>query len=172
MLLTIPQKYLKGLLKNFGALKISQIEQLLKMKNKNYTYKQTVLSMIHNGEVREIGDFLTSLNRGIIPENIIAIDIMLRIENEKIELIQKGTDPFNVTFFKYKKEKLWRFDICVVKPGYEQVVTAKLEGINSKYRTIIFVLENPDQQEILIAPCKYCFAWKENGEYHFYKESR
>lgn len=172
MLLTVPQKYLKGLLKDFGALKINQIEQLLKMKDKHYTYKQMALPMIHNGELREIGNFLCYPGREIISENIIAVDIMLKIENEKIDVIQKGAEPFNITFFKHKQDKLWRFDICVVKPGYEILVTAALEGINAKYRTVIFVLENPDQHKLLIAPCDYCFVWQEKGEYHFYKETR
>ena len=170
MLLTVQQKYLKGLLKDFGGLKKCQIEILLKMQNQYATYEGTALPMIRNGEAREIGEYLTAPKGNIIRENIIAIEIMLKIENERIEVIQKGTAPFDVTFFKKRRDKLWRFDICVVKPEYEIVVTAALEGINPKYRTIIFVLENPEQQENLIAPCDYCFAWMKNGEYHFYKE--
>lgn len=172
MFLTVPQKYLKGLLKDFGALKKSQIEMLIKIQNQHLTYENTVRPMIHNGEAREIGEFLTSQNGRIVPENIIAIDIMLKIGGEKITVIQKGAEPFEVTFYKHRDDKLWRFDICVVKPGYERVVTSALECINAKYRIVIFVLENPEQQENLIAPCEYCFAWKKDGEYHFYKESR
>ena len=97
---------------------------------------------------------------------------MLKMENEKIEVIQKGTKPFTVTFFKKRNDKLWRFDIIVVNSGEERIITAMLEGINPKYRTVIFVLENPEQQENLTVPCDYCFAWKKNGEYHFYKEKR
>lgn len=172
MLLTVPQKYLKELLKDFGGLKKSQIETLLKMQNKYLTYERTAIPLIRNGEAMEIGEYLISQKGGIIQENVTAVEIMLMIESECIDVIQKGTEPFTVTFFKKRSEKLWRFDICVVKPGYEIVVTAALEGINPKYRTIIFVLETPEQQENLIAPCDYCFTWKENGEYHFYKEKR
>ena len=169
MLLTVPQKYLKGLLRDFGGLKKSQIDILLKMQNKYTTYERTAIPLIRNGEAMEMGKYLISQKGEIIQENVTAVEIMLMIESECIDVIQKGTEPFAVTFFKKRSEKLWRFDICVVKPGYEIVVTAALEDINPKYRTIIFVLENPEQQENLIAPCDYCFAWKENGEYHFYK---
>lgn len=172
MFLTVPQKYLKGLLKDFGALKKCQVEALLKMKDKYLNYERTVIPMINGREAMEKGEYLTTYNSSIVYENIIAFDIMLMIDDENIEVIQKGNPPFTLTFFKKRSEKLWRFDICVVKPGYEMVVTAALEGINPKYRTIVFVLENPKQQENLIAPCDYCFAWKQKGEYHFYKESR
>lgn len=172
MLLTVPQKYLKDLLKDFGGLKKSQIEMLLKMQGKYITYERTVIPLIRNGEAMEIGEYLTAQKGNIIRENVVAVEIMLKIESECIEVIQKGTAPFTLTFFKKRSDKLWRFDICVVKPGYELVLTSALEGINAKYRTIIFVLEYPEQQENLIAPCDYCFAWKEKGEYHFYKETR
>lgn len=172
MLLTVPQKYLKDLLKDFGALKKNQVESLLKIKDKYSNYERTVIPMINGREAMEKGEYLTTYNSSIVRENIIAIDIMLMIENENVEVIQKGNAPFTLTFFKKRSDKLWRFDVCVVKPGYEMVLTAALEGINPKYRTIIFVLENPEQQENLIAPCDYCFAWKQNGEYHFYKELR
>lgn len=172
MLLNGPQKFLKGMLRDFGALRRNQVELLLKMQNPYFSYDQTVVSMIHNGLAREVGDYLTTLNGNISLENIIAIDIMLRIESEKIDVIQKGAPPFKVTFFKKKNEKLWRYDVCVVEAGKEMFITSALESINPKYRTIIFVLENPEQQENIIVPCDYCFAWKKNGEYHFYKESR
>ena len=172
MFLTVPQKFLKGLLKDFGALKKSQAELFIKMYNRYCTYEQTVLPLLRNGEAKEIGEYLTSPNGKITQENILALDIMLMIENEKVDYIQKGTAPFTVTFFKQKNGKLWRFDICVVKLGYERLVTAALEGINVKYRTVVFVLENPIQQESLIAPCEYCFAWEKLGKYHFYKEKR
>ena len=171
MLLTVPQKYLMGLLKDFGGLKKYQIELLLKMQNNHSTYERTVTPLVRNGEAMEVADYLTTQKGKIVKENVTAIEIMLKIESDCIEVIQKGTEPITVTFFKMRSEKLWRFDICVVKPGYEMVVTAALENINPKYRTVIFVLEYPEQQENLIAPCDYCFAWMENGEYHFYKET-
>ena len=55
MLLTVPQKYLKDLLKDFGGLKKSQIEMLLKMQGKYITYERTVIPLIRNGEAMEIG---------------------------------------------------------------------------------------------------------------------
>lgn len=172
MLLTVPQKFIKGLIRDLSALKKNQVEIILKMHNENLNYKQTVMPLLNNGILQETGEFLHMRNGRIIPENAIAVDIMLRIESENIEVIQKGAKPINVTFFKKRNDKLWRFDIIVVKPGDERIITAILEGINSKYRTVVFVLENPEQQENLIAPCDYCFAWKKNGDYHFYKEVR
>ena len=47
-----------------------------------------------------------------------------------------------------------------------------IEGKNAKYRVIVFVLENPEQQKNIFVSCEYCFAWIEDGEYKFYKEKR
>lgn len=170
MLLTVPQKYLKELLKEFGALKIRQTKKLIRMKIPDYSYYKTIKPLIAIGDIKEQGEYILDSN-GIIDADIItAIDIMLEIESKTIEMIQKGKSPFTLTFFKHREEKLCRYDICTAKQGLEQLLTAELENINAKYRTVVFVLESPEQQDNLFAPCEYCFVWKEEGEYHFYKE--
>ena len=123
------------------------------------------------GQIEKIdGEYILDSN-GIIDADIItAIDIMLEIESKTIEMIQKGKSPFTLTFFKHREEKLCRYDICTAKQGLEQLLTAELENINAKYRTVVFVLESPEQQDNLFALCEYCFVWREEGEYHFYKE--
>lgn len=170
MLLTVAQKYLKELLKEFGALKRKQIEKLLRMKTPDYSYYPTIKPLITMGDINEQGEYILDSNGTFDVGIITAVDVMLKIETKQIDVIQKGKSPFTLTFFKQRGEKLCRYDICIAKQGLEQVLTAELENINAKYRTIIFVLEFPEQQENLFAPCEYCFVWKEDGEYHFYKE--
>ena len=172
MLLNVSQKYFCGLLSEFGALKKEQAEKLLLMKNQYFTYKQTVNPLICRGLVREKDGCILDREGEVNEDIIISFDVMLKLEDKSLEVIQKGKSPFTVTFFRFKKEKLWRYDICIVKQGFERVVSAMLEGMNSKYRVIIFVLENPDQQKDLYVSCEYCFVWKKQGEYHFYKEKR
>lgn len=136
MLLTVPQKYLKELLKEFGALKINQAKKLIRMKIPDYPYYKTIKPLIAVGEIKEQGEFIFDSN-GIIDANIItAIDIMIEIESKKIDMLQKGKSPFTLTFFKHREEKLCRYDICIAKQGLEQVLTAELENINAKYRTV------------------------------------
>ena len=170
LLLTVQQKYIKELLKTFGALKIKQIKKLLRMKFEDYSYYQTVNPLMTMGEVKVHGEYILD-SRSIVDEAVItAIDVMLEIEPNKIDIIQKGKDLFALTFFKQREDKLCRYDICIASQGLEHVLTTQLENINAKYRTIVFVLEFPEQQENLFAPCEYCFVWKKEGKYHFFKE--
>ena len=129
MLLTVPQKYLKELLKEFGALKIRQAKKLIRMKIPEYSYYKTIKSLIAIGDIKEQGEYILDSN-GIIDADIItAIDIMLEIESKTIEMIQKGKSPFTLTFFKHREEKLCRYDICTAKQGLEQLLTAELENL-------------------------------------------
>ena len=48
---------------------------------------------------------------------LLAIDIMLLMEPKHIESVQKGSEPFALTFFRQRQEKLWRYDVCIVTPG-------------------------------------------------------
>lgn len=49
------------------------------------------------------------------------------------------------------------------------MISAALEGISTKYRMMVFILEKPEQQKSIFVPCEHCFTWKDNGEYRFYK---
>lgn len=172
MLLTLPQKYLKDLLKDLGVLTKAQAEKLLRMKYPQKSHKNEIHQLLVMHEIYEQGQYLLDENGKIGREIISAIDVMLLISTRSIDIIRNGNRPFELTFFKFKGEKLWRYDICIVKSGTEIVVTTLLEKINAKYRVIIFVLDYPEQQKSIYVPCEFCFAWKENGEYHFYKETR
>lgn len=171
MLLTVPQKYIKEIVEQFGAVKKSQAEKLLEIRFQKKQCIGAIRQLVLKKELRESGEYILADNAKITEDSIKAIDVMLSIGGEN-EIMQKGNNPFAVTFFKYREDKLWRYDICVVKQGSEQIITAALENIYAKYRVVVFVLDNPIQQEDIIVPCEYYFVWKENGEYHFYMEKR
>lgn len=170
MLLSKPQKKLIEILRNFGAVREDQAFQLLKMDYSNLQLEPTIRQLICGGQIRRESNCLL-LPDGKLDENILcAIDVMLLLEKKHIEMIQKGNNPFTLTFFKERSEKLWRYDVCVVKPGTEILIDALLENINHKYRMIVFVLEKQEQQMSLTVPCEHCYAWKQDGSYRFYKE--
>lgn len=171
MLLTVAQKYLIRCLNDFGGVTKSQAEKLLQLKYPNSTHKSEIHQLLRLGEIKEQGEYLSNKNIGLSTDNISAIDIVLLIADNN-SIIQKGKKPFAVTIFKYRNEKLWRYDVCIIKPEFERLVNAELEDINAKHRTIIFLLDNPDQEKNIYVPCECCFTWKENGEYRFYKEKR
>lgn len=169
MFLTTPQKKLLDILREFGTLRTDQAERLLKMDNPAIQLAAHLHPLERGGRVQRHGDCITLQHSPPNTDMMEMIDIMLLLEPEHIAHFQKGAQPFAVTFFKYREDKLWRYDICKVSPGTEPVVTALLEGINAKYRMLVFVLENLAQQHGIRVQCEQCFAWKENGEYKFYK---
>lgn len=169
MLLSKPQKDLLELVRKYGAVRTGQAKRLLRQKYPDLNFDTIVHQMECGALLWKENDLLHDPGRTASPEVLLAIDIMLLLEPQRIETMQKGTEPFALTFFRQRKEKLWRYDICIVTPGREPVIYAALENISHKYRMIVFVLDSPEQQTKLAVPCEHCFAWKENGTYKFYK---
>lgn len=171
MLLSRPQKNLIEILRHFGAVRENQLFQLLKMDYPNLQLEPAIRQLVCGGQIRRDSGYLMLSDGGKIDQKVLcAIDVMLLLETKHIEMIQKGSNPFTLTFFKERSEKLWRYDVCVVKPGTEILIDALLENINHKYRMIVFVLEKREQQKSLTVPCEHCYAWKQDGSYRFYKE--
>lgn len=169
MFLTVPQRRLLDILRQFRTIRTDQAEKLLKMEEPKLQFTPMLRALECGGRVRRHGEYLTLQNAPLNTDTIEMIDVMLLLEPKRIEQFQKGDNPIAVTFFKYREDKLWRYDICRVVPGTEAVVNTLLENINAKYRMIVFVLENPEQRYGISVPCERCFAWKEDGEYKFYK---
>lgn len=169
MLLSKPQKELLELTRQYGALRSEQAEKLLQQKYSGLNFNTIVHQMECGGLLQNEQGILCESGRSADPDILLAIDIMLLMEPKHIEMMQKGTRPFALTFFRQRKEKLWRYDVCIAAPGREPVLCAMLEDIRHKYRMVVFVLDSPEQRTKLAVPCEHCFAWKENGAYKFYK---
>lgn len=169
MLLSKPQKSLIRLLREFGAVREGQAQRLLIMEYPGLKWEPVIRQLENGGLVRRTDGYVQLPDH--CPEiNLLnAIDVMLLLSPKKIELFQKGTPPFSVTFFKERDQTLWCYDICSVSLGRELAVSAALEGISTKYRMMVFILEKPERQKSLFVPCEHCFTWKDNGEYRFYK---
>lgn len=169
MLLSKAQKSLLEMLRSFGALRGIQAEHLLGMDYPSAQIKPAIHQLICQSLVHQKNDCITAPNREPDMNILDAIDIMLLLEPDHVELFEKGVPPFVLTFFRQRQDKLWRYDICPVIPGKEMLISALVENINQKYRIIVFILETPEQQKMLIVPCEHCFTWMENGVYRFYK---
>ena len=178
MLLSKSQKALLDMLRRVGAMREDAARRLLLMSYPQTSWEPIVHQLECLGQIRRTYGFITRMDeQRAVPETIQAIDIMLLMEPEKVELFQQGTPPFSLTFFKQRlgmhhgeqQYRLWRYDICPVPSGKESVICALLERIECKYRLVVFVLEKPEQQAYIRIPCEHGFVWKEQGEYHFYK---
>lgn len=169
MLLSKLQKSLIDILKSYGAVRVDQAIQLLRLEHEKQQWEFTVHQLECGGMVLRDHGYVRLPDRAPDQRILEAVDIMLLLDFPQIQVHEKGTPPFALTFFKVHDQKLWRYDICPVPPGKESVICAQLEGINIKYRLIIFLLETPEQEEQLFIPCDHCFTWKDNGSYRFYK---
>ena len=169
MLLSKPQKELLELVRQYGAIRMDQAKRLLQQRYSDLKFDTIVHQMECGALLRKDNEVLRAPDRTIKADILLAFDIMLLLEPKHIEVMQKGAEPFALTFFRQRKDKLWRYDICIVAPGREFVISTLLENIHQKCRMIVFVLNSSEQQASLTVPCEHCFAWKENGTYKFYK---
>lgn len=156
----------------FGAITLTQAERLLSLRFPRADFDMTLQPLLMSRQLKKCGEYLFSRS-GELNQNIVnAIDIMLLIGPEIEQPIMNGTEPFLLTFFKLRDEKLWRYDICPLGYGTEAVVSALLENINTKYRKIIFMPEKAEQMEALRVPCEHCYVLKNNEKYQFYVNER
>ena len=178
MLLSKAQKVLLDMLRRVGAMREDAARHLLLMAYPHTTWEPIVHQLECLGQIRRLHGFISRTDEEENdPAVIEAIDIMLLLEPEKVELFQQGAPPFFLTFFKQRLEdhhgkqeyRLWRYDVCPVPTGREAMTCALLETIEHKYRLVIFVLEKAEQQAFVRIPCEHCFVWKEQGKYHFFK---
>lgn len=178
MLLSKAQKALLDMLRRVGTMREDAAQRLLLMMYPDISWKPIVHQLECLGLIRRVYGFIARADeQKAVPATIEAIDIMLLMEPEKVELFQQGTPPFSLTFFKQRLEehhgkqeyRLWRYDVCPVPTGREAMICALLETIEHKYRLVIFVLEKAEQQAFVRIPCEHCFVWKEQGKYHFFK---
>ena len=167
MLLSKAQKALLDMLRRVGAMREDAARHLLLMAYPHTTWEPIVHQLECLGQIRRLHGFISRTDdEKNDPVVIEAIDIMLLMEPEKVELFQQGAPPFSLTFFKQRLEdhhgkqeyRLWRYDICPVLAGREAMTCA-----------LLFVLEKAAQQAFVRIPCEHCFVWKEQGKYHFFK---
>lgn len=178
MLLSKAQKALLDMLRRVGAMREDAARDLLLMAYPHTSWEPIVHQLECLGQIRRLHGFISRTDEEKNdPAVIEAIDIMLLMEPEKVELFQQGAPPFSLTFFKQRLEdhhgkqeyRLWRYDVCPVLVGREAMTCALLETIEHKYRLVIFVLEKAEQQAFVRIPCEHCFVWKEQGKYRFFK---
>ena len=168
--LTKDQKLLLEILEKFGCLREDQIESLLMHEYSWAQIEKTIKIPSLYGLVKRFGNTVSLPDKSFEIKTVDAVDMMIDIAGESLMQYQRGTEPFLLTFFKEKDGKLWRYDICDVVFGTENMINSMLENINSKYRKIIFMLERKEQIPALLINCEHCFAIKQNNKFHYFSK--
>ncbi len=170
MLLNKTQKLLLDILKEFGGIRQQHADQLL---SKAYTWFQpehTYPILANAGQIYVQDGMIYPQNRRYDVDLLHALDVMLMLAPGDIRHYQRGVYPFALTFFKERNERLWRYDICPVKTGMEGPICAALEGINAKYRVVVFMPEAEKPHYIPVL-CESYIALSEQGTYRFFKNT-
>lgn len=164
------QRWILEILKMFGAIRVEQAEKLLKMKFPTATLERTIMPLLTSRLIKRNEGYLFSGSGKIDDKTVEAVDIMLLTEPDISQgfICGKG-EPIVLTFFKWRNDKLWHYDICPIAYGTEAAVSAKLENTNQKYRMIVFVPEREEQMEAIDISCEHCYVLKNNGNYDFYR---
>ena len=162
------QQVILDLLQQFGAVREDQAEKILQLKFPMATLEKAIIPMISSRVIHRSNGYLFSRSGKLDERNIEAIDIMLLIGPDPKESFIRGTDPIILTFFKWRQNKLWRYDICPVAYGTEAAMSAKLENSGSKYRMFVFVPEKEEQMQGIHVNCDHCYVLNNDGEYEFY----
>lgn len=154
----------------FGAMKESQANRLLKMKFPYATLEKTIYPLLTAGKIKRSDGYLFSRSGKLDNATTSALDIMFLIGADISQGLIKGNgDPISLTFFKWREDKLWHYDICPVSYGTEAVVSAKLQNTNQKYRMIVFVPQKAEQMQAIGISCEHCYVLKNNDDYEFYR---
>ena len=162
------QQVVLDLLAQFGAVREDQAEKILRFKFPKATLERTIFPMLSGRTIRRSNGYLFPRSGKLDERTIEAIDIMLLIGPDPNEAFVRGTDPFALTFFKWRGEKLWRYDICPVAYGTEAMISAKLENLPAKYRMLVFVPEKEEQMQGIHVGSEHCYVLKKDSSYEFY----
>ena len=166
MLLTKIQKRILELVREYGGMKAEMLERLC---GGSHRFDVMLRQLEANRMLFKMGEYYCDDSKIICGRDIeTAFEVMLAVADPPPEIYCRGQPPFELTFFKCKDEKLYRYDVCVVNAGREIVINAMLQGMKNKIGIPVFVAERIEQTELLTVPPDCRFAVKQNNKYIFY----
>ena len=166
MLLTKTQKRILELVREYGGMKAEMLERLC---GGSHRFDVVLRQLEMNRMLFKMGEYYCDDSKNICGRDTeTAFEVMLAIADSPPEIYCRGQPPFELTFFKDRKDKLYRYDVCIVNAGREIVINAMLQGMKNKIGIPVFVTERIEQTELLTVPPDCRFAVKQNNKYIFY----
>jgi len=172
------QKYVLELLREYGALKKSQLEAMARYKVADYLSDLNgYLRQMYQGkeiEIRPCGeqDAYICLP-GAEPDDglIAAFDVVIALR-ERIEMHYRGTTPVKIVFAYDTKSRVQEAFVLPVPPGGEAAMAAYADAkLQDKFKTVFFLCYKKSQMKSVVSQCNHIFAVRENGEIRFFKGS-
>lgn len=130
MLLTKTQKRILELVREYGGMKAEMLERLC---GGSHRFDVMLRQLEANRMLFKMSEYYCDDGKIICGRDTeTAFEVMLAISDPPPEIYCRGQPPFELTFFKCKDEKLYRYDVCVVNAGREIVINAMLQGMKNK----------------------------------------
>ena len=173
MMLGTAQKKALEILRIYGALRPGQLERLLAPQIAYLDMAAVKKQLLYYRLIRADSDYFILPDHEPNPALLEAVDVMLNFPVTDIQMHKPAPEPFLLTFFKNNKDgKLCRYDVCRCEPGTERILSAILEGLNEKYRTVLILLANLSQRKALHIIPENCFVVREAESHKFYKPAK
>ena len=167
MHLTKNQKKLLAIVREYGGMKADMLKKLC---GEPYGFDVMLRQLTVNRMLFKMGEYYCDDCKMICGRDTeTAFEVMLAVADPPPEIYCRGQPPFELTFFKDRKDRLYRYDICVAHSGREAVINALSEGIDQQCRVVILAVDSLRICEYIRIPCEKYICLKENGEYRFYK---
>lgn len=174
MLLTVRQQDILSLLEGFKCLRSSHIKRYMAAKH-NSTDEQLskmLKQLIFMGRIKTDGGFVMLPGRKINPGVIRAFDVAMDLTDGNMDLVYPGREPFTLMFSVMANADGAghnNFGVAIAKPCFENVLCGRLNSADRNL-TVIFVLEDPEQQKLLKVENRHYYAIQdETGKYKFYR---
>ena len=166
----IAQKKALALLQKYGALRPAQLERLLQPQVEYLDMAAIQKQLLYYRLIRIDSEIFVLSDREPDPVLLEAVDVMLNFDPADIQMHKPAPEPFILTFFKNNKDgKLCRYDVCRCEPGHERILSALLEGLNEKHRTVLILLANLSQRKGLHIVPENFFVIRDGENHKFYK---
>lgn len=187
MYLNLYQKYMLGLLAEYGGLLKRQIEFMTKYFVENHLFNVNgyvaqmarfgeVIITEHNGE-----EAVTLPGREVEDDIVSAMDVMIEFA-EVVSFHQRGNYPIAIQFYNEpENDDTQEYNIYPVTKGYEDTAARFSENYVTETNNIaaykkppiwIFLVTDKEQMELLQPDVEYSFAIIEDGKVEFYEHNK
>ena len=174
MFLTDDQRYLLSVLDRTACMRVRQAAALLRLLNgrESQRYTESALRQLrYLGKIIFQGDDVISLpyHNSYDVDTLSAIDVMLDMTERRLLAVAVKA-PFTLCFLTERGDSARGFAVMTVPSGKEARSALLAESAPAGQRTVIFLLSDIEQRELIRFPAPHYFAVRdENAGYRYFQ---